>query len=366
MFNAITRPVAAAAIVATAALATATATPGAARADAAADFYKGKQIKLVIGTGTGGSYDINGRLLGRHIHRHIPGTTGVVVQNIPGAGSRKAAIYVYSAAPKDGTVLAQVLNTLPLLQALGEETPGFDAGKFHWIGNLTDDVALVDVWHTVPVRSVEDARKSQVILGATSPGSLGGMIPTVMNKVIGTNFKIVTGYKSGNDIDLAVERGEVQGRAGESWTILQHTRPHLVRDGKLVHIAQMGLRRAKGLETVPLLTELARNDEERQLMEIFSSPAAVGKPTVVAPEVPMERVRLLRAAYDATMKDPKFLADAGKQGLAIGPVSGEELQKVVERTVNAPPALLVKARAVVADLGISGAPKKKKKKQAAE
>ncbi|MFM2129176.1 MAG: hypothetical protein RL477_722, partial [Pseudomonadota bacterium] len=201
-------------------------------------------------------------------------------------------------------------------------------------------------------------------LGATSPGSLGGMIPTVMNKVVGTNFKIVTGYKSGTDIDLAVERGEVQGRAGESWTVLLHTRPHLVNGKKLIFIAQMGLRRAQGLETVPLLTEIARNDEERQLMEIFSSPSAVGKPTVVAPEVPMDRVKLLRAAYDATMKDPAFLADTKKQGLAIGPVGGEELQTVVERTVNAPPALLARAKAVVADLGISGGPKKKKKKAA--
>lgn len=338
--------------------------PRMAHADAAQDFYKGKQLKLVIGTGPGGSYDINGRLLGRHIFRHIPGTTGLVVQNIPGAGSRKAAIYVYSAAPKDGTVLAQVLNTLPLLQALGEAGTGYDAGKFQWIGNLTDDVAVVAVWHTSAVKSVEDARKTQAILGATSPGSLGGMIPTVMNNVVGTKFKIVSGYKSGTDIDLAVERGEVQGRAGESWTVLLHTRPQLVNEKKVLFIAQMGLRRAKGLENVPLLTDLARNDEERQLMEIFSSPSAVGKPTVVAPEVPKDRVRLLRAAYDKTMTDPAFLADAQKQGLAIGPVGGEELQKVVERTVNASPALLAKAKAVVADLGIGGTPKGKKKKKA--
>ena len=189
------------------------------------------------------------------------------------------------------------------------------------------------------------------------------MIPTVMNKVIGTKFKIVTGYKSGKAIDLAVERGEVQGRAGESWTVLLQSAPQLVKEGKLVHIAQMGPHRAPGLENVPTLTELARNDEERALMEIFSSPSVVGKPTVVAPGVPADRVAALRAAYDATMTDPGFIADAKRGGLAVGPVSGVELQKTVERMVNASPALLAKARAVVADLGMGKPAKGKKKKK---
>lgn len=335
--------------------------PCTATADAVGDFYKGKQIRLIIGTGVGGSYDVNGRLLARHITRHIPGKPSLIVQNMPGAGSRKAAGYVYKAAAQDGSVLAQVLNTLPLLQALGAAGKGFDAAKFHWIGNLSDDVSLVDVWNTVPVKTIDDARKTQVILGATSPGSLGGIIPTVLNKVVGTKFKIVTGYKSGTAIDLAVERGEVQGRAGASWTVLAKSYPHLIKEGKLVHLAQMGMKRAPGLEQVPLMSELGRNDEEKKLLEIFSSPAAVGKPTVVGPGVPAERVAALRTAYDATMRDPRFLADASKQGLAIGPVSGTALQQIVVRTVNAPAALREKARNVVIDLGL-GKKKAKKKK----
>ncbi|MFT5539710.1 MAG: tripartite-type tricarboxylate transporter receptor subunit TctC [Alphaproteobacteria bacterium] len=344
-------------------LAIATLYPMATHADAISDFYKSKQVKLIIGTGVGGGYDINGRLLARHLARHIPGKPTLVVQNMPGAGSRKAAGYVYKVAPKDGSVMAQVLNTLPLLQALGVTGGGFNVANFQWIGNLSNDVNLVDVWHTAPVKNVGDARKTQVILGATSPGSLSGMIPTVMNNILGTKFKIVTGYKSGTAIDLAVERGEVQGRAGAAWTVLVKSYPHLIKGKKFVHLAQMGLKRASGLENVPLLTELARNDEERALLEIFSSPAAVGKPTVAAPGVPADRIRALRAAYDATMKDPKFLADAERQGLAIGPIDGSDLQKIVEKTVKASPALLAKAKTIVAGLNLGKKKGKKKKKK---
>ncbi|MGE0652542.1 MAG: hypothetical protein AB7P12_12445, partial [Alphaproteobacteria bacterium] len=265
----------------------------------------------------------------------------------------------------DGSVIAQILNTLPLAQAMGQLNANFDCAKFQWIGNLSDDVAMVDVWHTAPAKSVEEARKVEVIMGATSPTALGTMIPLAMNNVLGTRFKIVTGYEAGAQVDLAVERGEVHGRAGESWSVLQATRPQLLKERKLIHLAQMGMRKEPGLEDVPLLTELARTDEERRILEIVSSPSMVGKPTVVGPKVPKDIVAALRKAYDATMKDPQFLADAGKRGLAIGPVSGVELQKIVEEILAAPPEIKAKVQAALDPKGLPPGKAKKKKTKAA-
>ncbi len=336
---------------------------GAASAASVADFYQGKTIKLIIGTGVGGSYDLHGRLVGRHIARHIPGNPKLVVQNMPGAGSRKAAGYIYNVAPQDGTVLANILNTIPLLQALGKAGKKFDAAKFHWIGNLTNTVAVVAVWHNVPVKTVNDARKTSVIIGATSPGSLSTTIPLVLNNVLGTKFRIVTGYKSGRSIDRALEQGEVQARAGASWRVWKRSYPHWIQGNKLVILAQIGSQRDPTISKVPLLSELGRNAEETKLLKLFSSPMTVGKPTVVAPNVPKARVKALRKAYSDTMGDPKFLADAKRQGLLVSPISGTALQKLVEDTVRAPGALIAKAKKAIVRKNVTSRKKGKKKKK---
>jgi tripartite-type tricarboxylate transporter receptor subunit TctC len=318
-----------------------------ASAGAVEDFYRGKQMTLVIGTGPGGAYDIHGRLIGRHIFRHIPGSPKAVVQNIPGAGSILAGNYIYGVAPQDGTVLGNILNTVPLVQVLGQAKVQFDSAKFQWIGNMTQEDTIVVSWHTSGIKTIADAKQAEVVMGATSPGTLGGMFPKIINQIAGTKFRVITGYKDAVAIDLAMERGEVQGRAGESWFGDKGTYGEWRRDGKINILVQIGPKRAKELQDIPLLTEIAPDDSGSQLAELFTSPSIIGKPTVVGPHVPQERVAALRKAYEETMADPAFLKDAEKIGLTPNPISGTELETVVKRIFATPHNLVELARKAV-------------------
>ncbi|MFN4281586.1 MAG: Bug family tripartite tricarboxylate transporter substrate binding protein [Alphaproteobacteria bacterium] len=314
-------------------------------AEPAQSFYSGKNITLVIGTGPGGAYDIHGRLLSRHFGKHLAGAPKLIVQNMPGAGSITASNYVYAVAAQDGTVLANILNTVPLAVALGQVQTQFDPSKFQWIGNMVREVYVVMVWHTAPAKSIEDAKSANVLLGATSPAALSGIYPPVFNDLLGTKFQRIAGYKEAVAIDLAVERGEVHGRAGETWYGRTGTMWEWVRDGKGKIILQIGFNKADELQDVPLFLDLVKNDpEKRQLAELFSSPALFGKPTVVSPNVPADRVSLLRRAYADTMKDPEFLADAKKLGINIEPVSGDELSKLAKSFGEISPTLLDQAK----------------------
>ena len=330
----------------------------AARADAISDFYKGKDVRLIIGTAVGGSYDVHGRTVGRHIGRHIPGRPRVVVQNKQGAGSQITAGYVYNVAPQDGTVMAALLNTLPIRQAVGRTRKTFDVNKLQWIGNITNDVTVLTVWNaSTKARTVEDARKMEVIIGATSPSGLSSTIPKAMNYALGTKFKVVSGYKGGLGVDQALEKGEVAARAGANWSVVKAVHPHWVKNNQLTVMVQIGGHKAKDLQHVPLLHELARNEEERLILEFFSLPMDVGKPIAVGPKVPADKVKALRAAFDGMVKDPKFLADANRQGLVISPVRGEDLQKLVAKIVNSPTTTIQAAKKIF------GKPRKRKKKK---
>lgn len=318
-----------------------------AAADAVEDFYRGKQMTLVIGTGPGGAYDIHGRLIGRHIFRHIPGQPKSVIQNIPGAGSIQAGNFVYGVAPQDGTVLGNILNTVPLVQIMGLASAQFDAAKFQWIGNMTQESSIVVTWATSGIKTVDDAKRGEVVMGATSPGTLGGMFPKIINQIAGTKFRVITGYKEAVAIDLAMQRGEVQGRAGESWFGDKGTYGEWRREGKIAILVQIGPRKAKELQDVPLLTEIARDEDGRKLAELFTSPSIVGKPTVVGPQVPADRVAALRTAYAETMTDPAFLEDAEKIGLAPNPIGGADLEAAVKRIFATPDNLVRMARAAI-------------------
>jgi tripartite-type tricarboxylate transporter receptor subunit TctC len=317
-----------------------------ASADAIADFYRGRQMMLVIGTGPGGAYDIHGRLIGRHLFGHIPGAPKGVIQNMPGAGSIQAGNYIYGVAPQDGTILGNILNTVPLVQILGPAKAQFDAAKFQWIGNMTQECTIVVTWHTSGIKTVADARRAEVVMGATSPGTLGGMFPKIINQIAGTKFRVITGYKEAIAIDLAMERGEVQGRAGETWFGSKGTYGDWRRDGKINILVQIGPK-SKDLADVPLLTELARDDNGRKLAELFTSPSIIGKPTVVGPGVPKERVAALRKAYDETMTDPTFIADAEKIGLTPNPIGGADMDAAVKRIFATPDNLVAIARKAV-------------------
>jgi tripartite-type tricarboxylate transporter receptor subunit TctC len=331
--------------------------PGA-KADAVAEFYKGKTVRLVIGTAVGGAYDIHGRTVGRHIARHIPAGPRLIVQNKKGAGSQIAAGYVFGVAPQDGTVIGALLNTLPMRQAIGLTRKTFDVDKFQWVGNLTNDVSVLTLWNTATkARTVEDIRKMEVVTGATSATSLGATIPKAMNHALGTKFKVVTGYKGGLAVDQALEKGEVAARAGANWSVLRGKYPHWIKNNQITVVVQIGSHRAEGLEKVPLMHELGRTEEEHLILEFFSTAMDVGKPFAVGPKVPTARVAALRAAFDAMVKDPAFLADAKKQGLLISPVRGADLQNLVAKIVATPPNTIKAAKKIF------GKPKKGKKKK---
>jgi tripartite-type tricarboxylate transporter receptor subunit TctC len=326
-----TRPIAAAALAALFAACSA-----GAHAQSVEDFYKGKKIDVVVGFTVGGGYDAYARLLGRHMGDLIPGKPTVVVRNMAGAGSRTAAAFIHGVAPKDGTAMGIADQSIPLEQALGDVGVKFDSREFNWIGNPNADNNVLAVWHTSPVKSIEDARKIEIAVGATGFNT-SSQYPTVLNAIAGTRFKVIYGYPGGNEINLAMERGEVVGRGSNAWASYKSTRPDWLKENKIVVLAQIGLRRAPDLPNVPLLQDVATNDIDRAAMRLLSAPTAIGRPFFAPPGVPADRVKALRAAFDAMVKDKAFLAEAEKLNLDIEPVSGLELQKIVDDIINSPP-----------------------------
>lgn len=313
-----------------------------------ADFYKGKQLKFVIRSEPGGGYDIYSRLIGAHIVRHIPGQPTFMPQNMPGAGGLQAANFVGDIAPRDGTVVTMVSQALPMDQSLGF-TPQLKANlnSFGWIGNLGDSNLLTYVWHTSPIKTMDDARRRETTLGGSGVGSVTSWLPLVYNNVLGTKFKVINGYKGANDVRLAMERGEVEGYAANPWNSLLSANPELVRERKLTMLVQIGLEREKDLPEVPLLQELAADSEQRAILDFISMAFAVGRPIATTPGVPPERLAALRKAFDDTLVDPVFIEAAAKVGAQIQPVHGEALQKLMDAVINAPPAIKDKVRAVM-------------------
>lgn len=301
-----------------------------------ADFYKGKSIDLYIGYTQGGGYDLYARFTAKHMQKHIPGNPTIIPRQMTGAGSHKAAAYVYEVAPKDGTVLAATAQEIALDQALGRLTIKFDATKVHWIGNPSVDNNVVTMWHTSGVKSVADAQKKQYIMAATGANSGSAIYPQVLNTLVGTKFKIISGYPGGRDMDLAMERGEVHGRGSQAYASYKSTQPDWLRDGKVIFITQVGLRKEPELPNVPLLMDLAKNPEDKAALRLLSTPTAIGRPLYTTPGVPAERVAALRRAYDLTVKDPEYLADMKKAGLEVNSISGEEIQKLVAEVVATP------------------------------
>jgi tripartite-type tricarboxylate transporter receptor subunit TctC len=319
--------------------------PPAARAQAIEKFYSGKTITVFIGFATGGGYDIYARLITRFMAMHLPGKPTILPRNMPGGGSRIAAGYVYNVAPKDGTTLATVSQSLPLEQAL-EQNANFDMTQFTWIGNPLVDNNTVVTWHTSGVRTIEDARTHEVPVGSTGADP-SSHYPKVMNAVLGTKFKIVSGYPGGNEINLAMERGELGGRGSNSWTTWRATNPDWLRDHKINTLAQIGLKKADDLPDVPLLMDLAANADDRALLRLVSIPVTIGRPIFSTPMVPPDRVKALREAFDATMKDPAFLEQAEKAHLTIESLSGEALQKIVAEIAATPAAQLARLATIL-------------------
>ncbi|MFM2129424.1 MAG: hypothetical protein RL477_970 [Pseudomonadota bacterium] len=340
-------------------------------ADAVADFYKGKQMRMVIRSTTGNEYDLLARTLARHIHNHIPGRpSGVIAVNMPGAGGLKAAEYVAVQAPKDGTVLTIVSQGMPMYQALGLGRPTkADMKTFNWIGNMSTSNQTLVVWHTSPTMTIEDARNRVTPIGSSGAGSISMQLPAFYNSVLGTRFKIIFGYPGGGEMNLAMERGEIEGRGTNPWSAWKGTKPDWVAQKKIRPLIQVGLRKDPELPDVPLLLDLARNDEQRALAEFMTRAVAVGRPIATTPGAPADRVKALRAAFNATVEDAGFKADAIKQGLSVSTMTGEELESVVVGLINAPEAIKARVKQAIEPTDAQqakGADAKKKKKAKAE
>jgi tripartite-type tricarboxylate transporter receptor subunit TctC len=320
-----------------------------ARADQVADFYHGKTLSLIIGTSSDNDYDFRARLLARHLGRHIPGEPTIVPQNMPGVGGVKAANYLASIAPHDGTTLHLIMSNMMSSEAIGAQGVQFDTRKFFWVGNTTSTPNVMVSWYKSGITAIEQVKARELIVGAPG-GTLGVVYATAMNGLVGTKFKIVTGYPGGNEVNLAMERGEIDGRASNSWAAWKSTHPDWVKDKKIVVLVQIGLKRAPDLADVPLLFELAGNDMDRQVLTFLSADTAIARALVTTPDTPPERVAALRRAFDATMRDPEFLAEADKALLDIVPMSGEDSQKIADQIVNTPPAVVARAKALLGDL----------------
>jgi tripartite-type tricarboxylate transporter receptor subunit TctC len=317
---------------------------GPASAQTPEEFYKGKTVDLVIGYPPAGSNDVYSRLLARHLGKHIPGNPNVVPKNMPGAGSFLALAHVANVAPTDGTVVALGAPTAALDEKLGSKGVRFKTAEFNWIGRIDSLVNIVFMWHTSKVKTVADAQQFESTLSGTGAGSTVAVYPTVMNNVLGTKFRLVMGYKGSSEAQLAVERGEVEGHS-TSWTAVKVGHPDWRPEKKISILVQFALKKHPELPEVPTVVELARNDEERSILRAVMNATEIGTAFFTTPGVPADRVTALRRAFDATVKDPEFLADAQKTKLTVGPLPGEELQQLVGEVANLTPALLEKVKA---------------------
>ena len=326
--------------VAAAALALASATI--AFAQSPAEFYKGKTVDLMVGYSAGGGYDVYARMIGRYIGKHIPGNPTVVVKNMEGAGSLRLANALYNALPKDGTVFGTVARGAAFDPLLGNKAAQFDASKFSWIGSANDEVSVCVAWHTAGITKIDDLYNKELVVGGTGPSADTDQFPRIVNGVLGTKMKIVTGYPGGNDVSLAMERGEVQGRCGWSWSSVVSTRKDWYDSKKIDVLVQLALEKHPDLPDVPLILDLAKNEEQKKILTLVFARQALGRPYLAPPGVPADRVEALRKAFMDTMNDPEFKAEADKAQLEITPVAGDKVQQIVVEAYKVDPAIAKK------------------------
>jgi tripartite-type tricarboxylate transporter receptor subunit TctC len=340
------RPGRATGILATGILAMASIAAPAHAQDAVAKFYKGKQVTIVVGTGAGGGYDAYSRLIGRHMSKYIPGNPNVVVTNMPGAGSNTAANYIYSVAPKDGTQIGSVFAGALIEPLTSGKAVLFDPSRFQMLGSANDDVYVCIARKDAAVQTFKDAFDKEITMGASGSSS-SAEVSTLLKHVLGTQFKIVLGYVGSRSIALAIERNEVQGACGFSWPSISVTNQGWFGPGGFMRVlVQTHVKGHPQLnaEHVPLVTDFARTPEERAIMELYFSHTTFGRPYVMAPGVPQDRLAAMRTAFMATMKDANFMAEARKMGMDIDAVDGDAVQRLVAKLYASPPDLIAKLK----------------------
>ena len=303
-----------------------------------ADFFKDKTIRIVVSSEPGGSYDGYSRLIARHLGRFLPGNPRFVVSNMPGAGGVVAANWLYNVAAKDGTVIGQLQRQVPLMQILGEEGPQFETAKFNWVGSVAAETTVCLSRHDSPVKNFDDIKKQELIVAGSGLNSSEN-VPAFLNNLLGTRFKIISGYPSQTAGTLAVERKEVEGVCTAYSSLLVRNRHWFSGPDKVNLIIQDGLKRHPDLPDTPLSLEKAANAEDKALIELFDTPVQMGRPFVLPPQVPAERVKAIRLAFSQMIKDQDFVAENTKEGRDLAYVDGEEMQKLYERVSQAPKSM---------------------------
>ena len=321
-----------------------------ASADAVADFYKGKRISMFVGSESGGGYDAYARLVTRHLGRLIPGNPEFIVMNMPGGGGIRVTNHLYNVAPKDGTAMGTIqrnILTAPLLESRSGDRL-FEPQKFNWLGSLNTETGLIVAWATAPQKEMKDLFTQELMVGSSGPST--DFLPLFLNNVLGTKFKIIAGYKSSTDAYLALERGEVQGRISTGWAGDKNVLEPWLAQKKVRFLAQLSTKKNALFPDVPVIIDFARNERERQAMELILSAQVWGRPFLMPPDVPADRVAAVRKAFNEMVKDPEFLADAGKLKIDIDVVTAEEIDALLRRVYATPPDIVeVVRKAIAAD-----------------
>jgi tripartite-type tricarboxylate transporter receptor subunit TctC len=312
-----------------------------------ADFFKGRTVDLYIGYSVGGGYDVYARMIARHMGRHIPGNPTIIPKTMEGAGSIRLANWLYNVAPRAGTAFGTVSRGAPFDPLLGSPATQFDGREFTWIGSANNEVSVCVAWHTTGVARFEDLLSKELVVGGSSAASDTDQFAKLLNALFGTKLKVATGYPGGNEINLAIERGEVGGRCGWSWSSVVATHKHWLEQNRIAVLIQTALSKHADLPDVPLVTDLARSEEQRQIIWLIFARQVMGRPFMAPPGVPPERAIVLRDAFMTTMKDPQFLADAEKAKLEITPVSGVDIEKLVKDVYRTPKDTAAKAAAMI-------------------
>ena len=308
-------------------------------------FYAGKTIELIVGYPPGGSNDVYGRAVARFIGRHIPGAPQVMFRNMPGAGSILAANHIYNVAPKDGTVLGLLAATNTIDEKLGAPGVKFETAKFTWVGRISSAVNVTAMWKTSAIKTIDDAFRMESALGATGTGSTVFVYPNVLNRVLGAKFKLVMGYGGSNEAMLAMERGEIEGHS-TSWEAYKSAHPDWIRDKKINVVVQYGLSRHPDLPDVPTCVELAKTDEEKQILRAVVNATEIGKAILSSPGIPADRALALRKAFMEMTQDAEFIAELEKMRVELTPMSGAKLQELVQEVGNLTPDLVQKIKVV--------------------
>ena len=319
----------------------------AAGADPIADFYKDKQISWILSAGEGGGYSSYARVFAQFFSEHIPGKPKIVIQNMPGAGGIKAMNYLMNVAPKDGTTIGLVHSSVPFAPLYGLEGATFDPRKMNWLGSIATASGICIAWHESGIKTWEDMLKKEYVVGTSGAGSQMETLPTMLKKMFGANVKVISGYKGGNDVYLAMERGEVHGRCGGLIASMSSTRPEWLPQKKVNIPIQLALKRTSKFPDVPAIVEFANDEKTKQVLALIFSPQAMDRPVLLPPGAPADKVAALRKAFKEAVEDPRFIEEAKRAKLEVDYVSGEEVAEIIAHAYSFPPAIIKQADEVM-------------------